>query len=92
MHVPRGLLLSVDSCLRWWLQRPLPASSNQVVGWDIARDLALRGLVASAELRGRPGKRLLEAALAAGLRVVVERESMGIKWVRFERDADGKDR
>lgn len=53
--------------------------------WEIARDLVIRGHVKSAELQGLRGKHMLEAAQAAGLTVVVERESMGYKWVRFER-------
>lgn len=54
--------------------------------WEIARDLVIRGHVKRAELQGLRGKHMLEAAEAAGLTVVVERESMGYKWVRFERD------
>lgn len=86
MHVPGGLTLSVDSCLRWWLGPPSgDGPGNHLVGGDIARDLFKRGLVRNAELRGRPGDRLLAECAAAGITVVVERESMGTKWVRFER-------
>lgn len=55
--------------------------------WEIARDMVLRGHVTRCELQGLRGKHMLEAALAAGLVAVVERESMGIKWVRFEKAA-----
>lgn len=59
--------------------------SGHELCWEIARDLVCRGHVKRAELQGLRGKHMQEAAEAAGLRVVVERESMGYKWVRFER-------
>ena len=77
--------ITSDSCQRWWLESwhgNYPDS--QRIGWPIARDLALRGHIKRAELRGTLGKRLLAECERAGIRVVVERESMGIKWVRFE--------
>jgi hypothetical protein len=55
------------------------------VCWAIALQCVVRGHVKRAELRGTTlGARILAECAAAGVVVVVERESMGIKWVRFD--------
>jgi hypothetical protein len=80
MAINRGTTLRISS----EVELEDAQGRRHVVGWGIAVDAVCRGHVKTAEI-ARPtlGLRLFKEARDAGLTVVVEHESVGIKWVRF---------